>query len=120
MGKLIMDQTGISDVNMEIIEWVHDQPYWVQLAVSQVCANQEITDDLIDNLLSVLKTADGQSKGNKIDFFTLFKAPSTSVGDIRLLSVGDIEGIDALAPRRPLPFDQKLSVRFCLLKGKGK
>lgn len=107
-----MDQTGISDVNTEIIEWVHDQPYWVQLAVSQVCANQEITDDLVDNLLAVLKTEDGQSKDHKIDLPSLLKARSTSVGDIRLLSVGDIEGIDALAPRSPLPFDQKLSVIY--------
>lgn len=107
-----MDQTGISDVNTEIIEWVHDQPYWVQLAVSQLCANQEITDDLVDNLLAALKTADGQSKDHKIDLPSLLKARSTSVGDIRLLSVGDIEGIDALAPRSPLPFDQKLSVIY--------
>lgn len=28
-----MVQTGISDVSAEIIEWVHEQPYWVQLAV---------------------------------------------------------------------------------------
>lgn len=88
-----MDQTGISDVNTEIIEWVHDQPYWVQLAVSQLCANQEITDDLVDNLLAALKTEDGQSKDHKIDLPSLLKARSTSVGDIRLLSVGDIEGI---------------------------
>lgn len=107
-----MDQTGISDVNTEIIEWVHDQPYWVQLAVSQVCANQEITDDLVDNLLAALKTEDGQSKDHKIDMPSLLKARSTSVGDIRLLSVGNIEGIDALAPRSPLPFDRKLSVIY--------
>ena len=60
MGKLIMVQTGISDVSAEIIEWVHDQPYWV-LAVTKICANQEITDDLIDELLSALKTEEGQS-----------------------------------------------------------
>ena len=107
-----MDQTGISNVNTEIIEWVHDQPYWVQLAVSHVCANQDITDDLVDNLFAVLKTEDGQSKDHKIDLPSLLKAHSTSVDDIRLLSIGDIEGIDALAPRRPLPFDQKLSVIY--------
>lgn len=107
-----MDQTGISDVNTEIIEWVNEQSYWVQLAVTKICANQEITDDLIVELLSVLKTEDGQSKDHKIDFPSLLKTRSTSVGDIRLLSVGDIEGIDALAPRSPLPFDQKLSVIY--------
>lgn len=107
-----MDQTGISDVNAEIIEWVHDQPYWVQLAVTKICANQEITDNLIDELLSALKTEDGQSNDNKIDLSTVLKAPSAAVGDVRLLSIGDIEGIEALAPRSPLPFDQKLSVIY--------
>lgn len=107
-----MVQTGISDVSAEIIEWVHDQPYWVQLAVTKICANQEITDNLIDELLSALKTEDGQSNDNKIDLSTVLKAPSAAVGDVRLLSIGDIEGIDALAPRSPLPFDQKLSVIY--------
>lgn len=107
-----MVQTGISDVSAEIVEWVHDQPYWVQLAVTKIWANQEITDDLIDELLSALKTEDGQSNDNKIDLSSVLKAPSTAVGDVRLLSVGDIEGIDALAPRSPLPFDQKLSVIY--------
>ena len=95
-----MDQTGISDVNTEIIEWVHDQPYWVQLAVTKICANQEITDNLIDELLSALKTEDGQSNDNKIDLSTVLKAPSAAVGDVRLLSIGDIEGIEALGKVR--------------------
>lgn len=86
-----MDQTGISDVNTEIIEWVHDQPYWVQLAVTKIWENQEITDDLIDELLSALKTEDGQSNDNKIDLSSVLKAPSTAVGDVRLFEPEALE-----------------------------
>lgn len=35
-----MVQTRIGDVSAEIIEWVHDQPYWVQLAVKNMCESR--------------------------------------------------------------------------------
>ena len=72
----------------------------------------QIKEDLIDELLALLKTKDGQSKENKIDLSGVFKGALAAIGDIRILSVGNIEGIDALAPRTPLPFAPKLSVVY--------
>lgn len=102
----------VHDVSTKITEWVHNQPSWVQLAVTKICANQEIGDELLNELLIMLKAEDGQPNGNKIDLSTVLKVPSTTADDIRLLSIGNIEGIDALAPREPLVFDQKLSVIY--------
>lgn len=102
----------MNEVNKEIIEWIHSQPHWVQVAAEKVYTQEEVKDDLIAELLALLKTEKGQSKENPINLTAILKAPFTAVNDIRILSVGDIEGIDALAPRSPLPFAEKLSVIY--------
>lgn len=102
----------MNDVNKEIMEWVHSQPHWVQLAATKVYAQEEVKDELIDELLALLKTAEGQSKDTKIDLTPIFNGSSAATCDIRILSIGEIEGIDALAPRSPLPFSPSLSVVY--------
>lgn len=102
----------MNDVNKELITWVHDQPYWIQLAAIKVYAQEAVSDDLVGELIALLKTKEGQSKENKIDLSGILKGPSSAVGDIRILSIGDITGIDALAPRSPLPFSPELSVIY--------
>lgn len=102
----------MSNVNNEIVDWLHAQPHWVQLAATKVYAQEEVKDDLIDELLGLLKTKEGQSKENKIDLTGILKGYSAATEDIRILSIGEIEGIDALAPRSPLPFSPKLSVVY--------
>ncbi|MDN7127040.1 AAA family ATPase [Pseudidiomarina sp. 1APR75-33.1] len=102
----------MENVNKEIIEWVHTQPYWVQLATTKVFGQALVKDDLIDDLLDLLKTSEGQSKETKVDLAPYFNTPLGVHSDIRVLSIGEIEGIDALAPRCPLPFSQKLSVVY--------
>lgn len=92
--------------------WVHGQPHWVQLAVTKVFGQAAVSDEVIDELLALLKTTEGQSNRAKIDLDPYFKATSGASSDIRIVSIGEIEGIDALAPRNPLPFTPKLSVVY--------
>lgn len=102
----------MNNVNKEIIEWINAQPYWVQLAATKVYAKEEIKDDMLNELLALLKTKEGQSKDTKIDLTTIFNGSSAATNDIRILSIGEIEGIDKLAPRSPLPFSPNLSVVY--------
>ncbi|MBT0388330.1 AAA family ATPase [Morganella morganii subsp. morganii] len=102
----------MENVNKEIMAWVHGQPHWVQLAVTKVFGQAAVSDEVIDELLALLKTTEGQSNGAKIDLDPYFKATSGASSDIRIVSIGEIEGIDALAPRNPLPFTPKLSVVY--------
>lgn len=92
--------------------WVQAQPNWVQLAATKIFGQVEIKDELVDGLLILLKTSEGQLKNSKIDLTPYFNVPSHVSGDIRIQSIGEIEGIDALAPRNPLPFAPKLSVVY--------
>lgn len=102
----------MNDVNAELKEWVSNQPYWIQLAATKLYTQEEVSDTLIDELLALLKTEDGQSKEEKIDLSGVFEGVAPETGDLRLVSIGDIEGIDALAPRHPLPFSPGLSVVY--------
>jgi hypothetical protein len=102
----------MSNMNKEIMDWLNDQPHWVQLAATKVFSQEEIKDDLIDELLALLKTKEGQSKDKKVDSSGIVKVAFAKTNDVRILSVGDIEGIDALAPRCPLPFAHALSVIY--------
>jgi hypothetical protein len=94
------------------MEWVHAQPNWVQHAATEVYTQESVKDKLVDELLALLKTKEGQSKDTKLDLAALLKVSSAATGEIHILSIGDIEGIDALAPRSPLPFSPKLSVVY--------
>jgi hypothetical protein len=105
-------KSKLNNVNKEIVTWVQAQPNWVQLAATKVFGQVEIKDELVDELFVLLKTSEGQSKNSKIDLTPYFNAPSNVSGDIRIQSIGEIEGIDALAPRNPLPFASKLSVVY--------
>tara|TARA_Y100001937_G_C7133838_1_gene338907 strand:- start:1397 stop:3958 length:2562 start_codon:yes stop_codon:yes gene_type:complete len=102
----------MENVNKEIMAWVHAQPHWVQYATTKVFGQAVVTDDLIDELLALLKTKEGRSKDTKIDLAPIFNITSGGANDIRILSIGEIDGIDALAPRKPLPFATKLSVVY--------
>ncbi|AKR44327.1 AAA family ATPase [Methylophilus sp. TWE2] len=102
----------MNDVNKDIMHWVQSQPFWVQNAVKIICTQAEINDSVINELLALLKTNEGQSNKNKIDLIGLLNSSSNADVDLRILSIGDIEGIDALAPRSPLPFSSNLSVVY--------
>jgi hypothetical protein len=105
-------RTEMRDVNKEIMEWVRAQPHWVQLAAAKLGAEEEVQDELVEELLALLKTTDGQSEDSKIYLTSICNESSTATSDIRILSIGEIEGIEALAPRSPLPFSLDLSVVY--------
>ena len=102
----------MDNINKEIMAWVKAQPYWVQLAATKVFGQTEVKNELVDELLALLKTSDGHSKDKKVDLTSFFNTSANENGDIRIQSIGEIEGIDALAPRNPLPFDHELSVVY--------
>lgn len=102
----------MKDIIEEIVDWTHSQPFWVQNAVKVISSQSEINDSLINELLALLKTREGQSNENKIDLSGVLKSSTHADVDLRLVSIGDIEGIDALAPRTPLPFSSNLSVVY--------
>jgi len=93
----------VADVNNAILEWLHSQQDWLQYAAELLLSDGNISDDQLDELVAYLKTPEGQkiTAHRKFEGLTI---NSSAVGALRLTEIGDISGIENLAPRRPLNF----------------
>lgn len=99
------------DIKGSIITWIQTQSLWVQKACENILKKSEITEEVLNELLSLLKTTDGNATGNLIDF-SFFRSATEDSVNISLKSIGDIHGIDELAPRTPLEFGMALTVVY--------
>lgn len=93
----------MSDISQEIIGWLHQQQDWLQDAAERLHNSGSLSEADIDQLVARLKSEEGQMVTTSRRFESLGGA-SQSVAELRLLSLGDIKGIENLAPRRPLDF----------------
>jgi len=102
----------MSDVHSNIVTWLHDQKYWLQVAAKKLMDLGDVSDEDIGELSSLLKTEEGQRTDIKIDFTTFFDSDN-SYGQLRISSIGEIKGIENLSPRVPLNFgDRNLAVIY--------
>ena len=93
--------TGIS---ASLTKWFSKRPQWLQIAAKRLIQQSELTDQDISELTTLCqKDADG-----KLPKMTCsFPAPAFSqgtAGTLRLCSISDVEGVNALAPKKPLEF----------------
>jgi energy-coupling factor transporter ATP-binding protein EcfA2 len=96
----------VKSTNDDIRRWLHKQPDWLQDASERLLKQGSLNPADINNLVSRVKTADGQKvTGHRI--FDSLAQPSTVGLDLRLKSISALTGIEGLAPRRPLTFGQK-------------
>lgn len=99
----------------KISNWLNDQYPWVQEAASRLLTKGSVDDTDIADFVEVIKTPIPSRKSPK-------PAPRSYPGlgaagegpvTLRLVSVGEIIGIDKLAPRQPLKFpDGNLTVIY--------
>lgn len=96
----------------EIVSWLQSRPNWQQEAADRILKTGSLSQTDIDDIIALLKTEQGQKKTNTHKFIGLgHQSDSGSI--LHLNSIGDVEGIDNLVPRKPLTFGQKkLTVIF--------
>lgn len=95
----------MNDIQNDIIDWLHGQQDWLQEAAERLLNQGSLTDDDINDITDLLKTPEGQ-KITKHRSFSNIGDSSASSCDLRLCSIGDIEGIENLSPRSPLAFGE--------------
>lgn len=88
-------------IHKEIMDWLLTQPDWLQEAAERLLRQGDLGDDNLSILCSMIKTPEGQKTTNQRDFDELHNVPEID-GEMRLLSLGEIGGIENLAPRQPL------------------
>lgn len=94
----------MSDLHQEVRDWLQRQADWLQLAADLGITKQWQLDDAdISAIAGRLKEPDGQQVTNNRAFENL-GAAATPATPIRLQSIGNIQGIENLAPRTPLDF----------------
>lgn len=109
----------MGDADKAVVDWLHQQQDWLQQAAELLLQKGALDDADIANLTERLKSAEGQQVTTGRTFAGLTRPPDQAE-ELRLVSIGPVEGIERLAPRNPLNFgDGNLSVIFGL-NGSGK
>jgi energy-coupling factor transporter ATP-binding protein EcfA2 len=86
----------------ELITWFQGRPKWLQEAARLLLANGRLSESDIANLTSKCML---EAAGNEMAAVAPFPANTLineGVAPIRLCSIEDLNGINALAPRKPL------------------
>ena len=91
------------DVQQELIDWLHQQQDWLQEAAEKLLSSGELSDADINALAERLKTESGQEVMIDRSFAGL-SGGAGGASDLGLVSIGEVQGIENLAPRTPLDF----------------
>ena len=87
----------------EIREWLLTQQDWLQEAADRLLKQAKLAGDDLNDVCAILKTQAGQTITTHRAFDSLADTPNAG-SELRLVGVGDVQGIENLAPRQPLTF----------------
>lgn len=95
---------NMSEISKSLSKWFSERPQWLQIAAARLLQQLELTDKDVSELVTLCQ----QEAGGKLPKTTC-SFPSTAfsqgaAGTLRLCSISDVEGINALAPKKPLEF----------------
>lgn len=98
-------------MNVELLNWLKQQHAWLGVAAEQLMREGQLSDVDVAGLVQVIKDPKKAEAGEQP--IGVVAPPVVPAVELRLLSLGPVEGIDALAPRSPLSFGSKnLSVVY--------
>lgn len=96
----------MSENTESLNDWFLRQSKWLQIAASRLYQGTELTDEVITELADLCrKEANGEAV-NTTSPFPAFTFQQEDRGNLRLFSISDVEGVNALAPRKPLEFGE--------------
>lgn len=91
-------------IPVSLTRWFSDRPQWLQIAATRLLKQSEFTDKDVSEFATLCQ----QEVDKKLPKATCsFPATAFAQGaatTLRLCSIGDVEGVNALAPKRQLEF----------------
>jgi hypothetical protein len=96
----------MKSTSADIRQWLLKQPDWLQDAAERLSKQGSLRPTDVKDLVARLKIAAGQRVTLHRTFDSLAR-PSTTSSHLRLRSIGELTGIEGLAPRGPLTFGAK-------------
>ncbi|EIZ9117247.1 AAA family ATPase [Escherichia coli] len=91
------------DVKADIIAWLLKQQDWFQDLAERLIQQGDLTDNDLQQVITLLKTPHGRTKTTHRTFPGLASAEQ-GAGTFRLSRIEAVKGIENLAPRLPLDF----------------
>ena len=94
----------MSGISASLTKWLSKRPKWLQIAATRLLQQSELTDKDVSELATLCQQ---EADGNLCETICSFPASAFSqgtTGTLRLLSISDVEGVNALAPKNPLNF----------------
>lgn len=91
-------------ISTSLTKWFSERPQWLQIAATRLLQQSELTDKDVSELANLCQQeADGKLPMTTCSFpATAFS--QDAVGTLRLCSISEVEGVNALAPKKPLEF----------------
>ena len=94
----------MSGTSASLTKWFSDRPQWLQIAATRLLQQSELTDkDVSELAILCQQEADGKLPKTTCSFPSTTFSKGTA-GTLRLCSISDVEGVNTLAPKKPLEF----------------
>jgi len=94
----------MSGVSASLTKWFSERPQWLQITATRLLQQSEIIDKDVSELATLCQQeADGKQPKATCSF-PASAFSQGAAGTLRLCSISDVEGVNALAPRKPLEF----------------
>jgi len=87
-----------------LTKWFSERPQWLQIAATRLLQQSELNDKDVSELANLCQQeADGKLPKTTCSFPGAAFSQGAA-GSLRLCSISEIEGVNALAPKKPLEF----------------
>jgi len=94
----------MSGISASLTKWFSERPQWLQIAATRLLQQPELTDKDVSELATLCQQeAEGKLPKTTCSFPATAFSPGAA-GSLRLCSISDVEGVNALAPKKPLEF----------------
>ncbi|MDK2957115.1 MAG: hypothetical protein PWQ57_2611 [Desulfovibrionales bacterium] len=95
---------NMNDVSVSLQKWFSERPQWLHVAATRLLQQSVLTAKDVSELATLCQQeADGKLAKTTCSFpASVFS--QGAAGSLRLCSISEVEGVNALAPRKPLEF----------------
>lgn len=94
----------MSSVSASLTKWFSKRPQWLQIAATRLLKQSELTDKDVSELATLCRQEVDRKLPKRTCSFPASVFSKGTAGTLRLCSISDVEGVNALAPKKPLEF----------------
>ena len=90
----------MSGISASLTKWFSERPQWLRIAATRLLQQSELTDKDVSELATLCQQeAEGKLPKTTCSFPATAFSPGAA-GSLRLCSISDVEGVNALAPKK--------------------